>query len=258
MTGSTIADIILGGVLITFLLWMFRHIVSKMDQSIQALVAKQDGFAAKLDEFGTKLNEFGTKLNEFGTRLNEFGTRLNVLSTKQDTFADKQDELVIRQSEHNERLAVVETELKAHRVETRQFRADVNQRFTDVNQRFTDVYKNLDRVDKRLDRIDSKMDAGFTLLNNKIDTGLAEVRELLFKFFIPTKPMAQPPSSPALTSEEIRKTPEHPVQNASHPSSSPETSKPQNELSATQAGVSIYPDEPPVEEKQLDKELQPN
>ncbi len=226
MTGLSITDIILGGVALASLAWMFRHLVLKTDRSVDSLTSKQEEFASTQGKHVERLAVMDTKVEQHGEQIQLLRKDVKHRLDKVDDRFDKMDDRIQKVDEKmsagfaevNNRFTRVDAKMNAGftEVNNRFTRVDakMNAGFAEVNNRFRKVDDRLDKVDDRLDKIDDrldkiddrldKVDKKFDNTNARMDKGFAEVRELLFRFLAPDQEAPQP-SNPVPSSAESAK-----------------------------------------------------
>ena len=130
MTGTTIADIIIGGMAIACLVWMFRHIVKNTDRKVEILGTKQDEMITKQSEHSERLAVVEADAKARHDEIRQFRKDVDRRFTEVDKRFDKVDE-----------------------------------RFTRIDERFDKVDERFTRVDEKMEagfaRADAKMDKGF-------------------------------------------------------------------------------------------------
>ena len=92
MTGLSITDIILGGVALASLAWMFRHLVLKTDKSVDSLTSKQEEFTSTQGEHVERLAIMDTKVEQHDEQIRLLRKDVKYRFDKMDERFDKMDD----------------------------------------------------------------------------------------------------------------------------------------------------------------------
>ena len=173
MTGSAIAELTINSAIWALVLCMFLRLVKRAEKSIDKTDARVDTTNIQLAKHSEQLVEIKAELKGVKKEQSDQSQRLTTVETDLK-------EVRKEQTNQSQRLTTVETDLKALSKETASFRTETQQRFDKIDSR-------MDKIDSRIDTIDSKMDARFAKFNDKMDSGFAEMREIMLRLWVPSQ-----------------------------------------------------------------------